>query len=117
DAPPRTGDNARTLQVASPDQNPAESYEATKPMRKLDTAIRRLTPGYRRLVVLRHVNSLRYEQIAAVTRLPLGTVKNRIFRARSLLRREIDRPDPARGLRAGANTWRSDRSPRAENGA
>jgi len=96
DASPRPGDNVRTLQIASSDQNPAESYEATETMRKLETAIRRLPPGYRRLIVLRHVNSLRYEQIAAVTRLPLGTVKNRIFRARAILRREIERPEPLR---------------------
>ena len=117
DAPGGSSQTPRSLQIASTEQDPESSFESRETIRRLEAAIRRLPAGYRRLIVLRHVNSLRYEQIAAVTRLPLGTVKNRIFRARALLRRDIDRPDPARGLRAGANTWRSDRSPRAENGA
>jgi RNA polymerase sigma-70 factor (ECF subfamily) len=96
DATPPSAEGVRRLQIASTDQNPAESYESRDTMRRLDAAIRRLPPGYRRLIVLRHVNQLRYEQIAAVTRLPLGTVKNRIFRARTILRRDIERPEPAR---------------------
>ena len=96
DASPPSAEGVRRLQIASTDQNPAESYESRDTMRRLDAAIRRLPPGYRRLIVLRHVNQLRYEQIAAVTRLPLGTVKNRIFRARTILRRDIERPEPPR---------------------
>ena len=91
-----SGDNVRRIQIPSQDQDPAESLESRETMQRLESAISRLSPGYRRLIVLRHVNSLRYEQIAAVTGLPLGTVKNRIFRARAILRREIDRPEPAR---------------------
>lgn len=96
DAAPPSGDDMRRLQIASSDQDPAESLETKETMRRLERAVRHLPPGYRRLIVLRHVNSLRYEQIAAVTRLPLGTVKNRIFRARAILRREIERPEPPR---------------------
>jgi len=97
DAPQPAGDNVRRIQIASTDQDPAERLESKETMKRLELAIRRLPSGYRRLIVLRHVNSLRYEQIAAVTGLPLGTVKNRIFRARAILRREIDRPEPRRG--------------------
>jgi RNA polymerase sigma-70 factor (ECF subfamily) len=102
DAPQPAYDRVRRLQIAAEGQNPAESFESRETMRRLEAAIQALPPGYRRLIVLRHVNSLRYEQIAAVTGLPLGTVKNRIFRARAILRRLIDRPEPERaaGLRA-----------------
>lgn len=96
DAPQPAGDNVRRIQIASTDQDPSERLESKETMKRLELAIRRLPAGYRRLIVLRHVNSLRYEQIAAVTGLPLGTVKNRIFRARAILRREIDRPEPRR---------------------
>jgi len=96
DAPAPPFDKARKLEIASDGQDPAQSFEAHETMARLESAVRSLPPSYRRLIVLRHVNSLRYEQIAAVTGLPLGTVKNRIFRARALLRRMIDRPGPAR---------------------
>jgi len=38
------------------------------------------------LIVLRHSHDLSYDEIAEVTGLPLGTVKNRLFRAREAMR-------------------------------
>jgi RNA polymerase sigma-70 factor (ECF subfamily) len=96
DSPPTQHGTVPRIQLASDQQDPSETFESKETLKRLEAAIRRLPPGYRRLIVLRHVNSLRYEQIAAVTRLPLGTVKNRIFRARVILRREIDRAEPRR---------------------
>jgi len=56
-----------------------------------------LPAAYRELIVLRHSHDLSYDEIAEVTGLPLGTVKNRLFRAREamrdlLLRRGITSP-------------------------
>src|SRR4029078_12146808 len=45
-----------------------------------------LPRAYRELIVLRHSHDLSYDEIAEVTGLPLGTVKNRIFRAREAMR-------------------------------
>ena len=36
--------------------------------------------------MLRHGQDLSYDEIAEVTGLPLGTVKNRLFRAREMMR-------------------------------
>ncbi len=52
-------------------------------------AIDELPPNYRLVVLLRHVDDMTYDDIAAVTGLPLGTVKNRLFRAREMLRRKL----------------------------
>ena len=41
--------------------------------------------------MLRHVSELSYDEIAEVTGLPLGTVKNRIFRAREAMRKHLVR--------------------------
>jgi RNA polymerase sigma-70 factor (ECF subfamily) len=43
------------------------------------------------LIELRHAHDLSYDEIAVVTGLPLGTVKNRIFRAREAMRVEFMR--------------------------
>jgi RNA polymerase sigma-70 factor (ECF subfamily) len=55
----------------------------------LSGAIRRLPEPYRRLIHLRHHRHLSYLQIARATQLPLGTVKNRMFRAREILRQSL----------------------------
>ena len=44
---------------------------------------------YRQLILLRHRQHCRYDEIARITQLPIGTVKNRIFRAREMLRHEL----------------------------
>ena len=58
--------------------------------RELAQAIHReigkLPPSYRELVVLRHLVGLAYNEIAELKGLPLGTVKNKLFRAHSVLR-------------------------------
>jgi RNA polymerase sigma-70 factor, ECF subfamily len=51
--------------------------------RLLDAALDHLRPEYRRAVVLRYQQDLGYEEIAAITGEPVGTVKSHLHRARS----------------------------------
>jgi RNA polymerase sigma-70 factor (ECF subfamily) len=48
-------------------------------------ALLALPPDFREAVVLRDVNQLSYEEIAEALRVPLGTVKSRLSRARAML--------------------------------
>lgn len=52
----------------------------------IDVEVEKLPPDYRELIQLRHFAELSYEEIAAMKKLPLGTVKNKLFRARNLLK-------------------------------
>jgi len=56
----------------------------------IDQAVKNLPPDYRELIQLRHYAELSYEEIATMKRLPLGTVKNKLFRARNLLKDALD---------------------------
>ena len=49
-------------------------------------AVQDLPESYRLLITLRHLQGMSYAEIAEVTRMPLGTVKTGIFRARRELR-------------------------------
>ena len=49
-----------------------------------------LPSDYRVLIQLRHFAELSYEEIASMKKLPLGTVKNKLFRARNLLKVELE---------------------------
>jgi RNA polymerase sigma-70 factor (ECF subfamily) len=57
----------------------------------LSRLIERLPGAYREMIVLRHISELSYEEMAEITDLPLGTVKNRTFRAREMMRRMIEK--------------------------
>ena len=46
---------------------------------------------YRELILLRYLQGLKYDEIAQITELPVGTVKNRIFKAKEILRLEIEK--------------------------
>ncbi len=59
-----------------------------------DTALRRLSPGFRAAVVLRDVCGLDYAEIAEILDLPPGTVRSRIARGRAALVPLLPDPGP-----------------------
>jgi RNA polymerase sigma-70 factor (ECF subfamily) len=70
------------------DTAPSPLQEVSRAERadRLKAALAQLPPMYREVLVLYHFEHLKYTEIAEVLELPLGTVMNRIFRARSKLR-------------------------------
>lgn len=56
----------------------------------IDKAVENLPADYRELIQLRHFAEMSYEEIATMKKLPLGTVKNKLFRARNLLKETLD---------------------------
>lgn len=56
---------------------------------KIENAINRLPEKYRIAIELRHKDDKSYEEIADILKIPLGTVKARIFRAREMLKKEL----------------------------
>jgi len=68
---------------------PEQETERRERRSEIEGIVRLLPEAYRELIVLRHSNDLSYEEIAEVTGLPLGTVKNRLFRAREAMRDEL----------------------------
>jgi len=55
----------------------------------LEDALKRLSVQYRAALVLREVEGLRYEEIAEIMEVSLGTVKSRILRGREALRKVL----------------------------
>lgn len=85
-------------EVAIESRRPTPEQESERRERRLEieSVVQLLQASYRELIVLRHSHDLSYDEIAEVTGLPLGTVKNRLFRARETMRdllvqRGIDR--------------------------
>lgn len=56
---------------------------------QIQAALAKLPPKLRTAVVLHDIEGMAYEDIAAVEKIPLGTVKSRIFNARVALREHL----------------------------
>ncbi len=69
-------DGAYQLQIESQAPNPEQNREQSEWRTEIDAVIKCLPTSYRELIVLRHSRDLSYDEIAEVTGLPLGTVKN-----------------------------------------
>lgn len=78
------------VHLADPTPGPVELSIREERAQLLRQALGQLPPMYREVLVLYHFEHLKYEEIAAVLALPLGTVMNRIFRARKRLRELYD---------------------------
>ena len=83
-----TGERARAtaVTVVSSDESPLEELESRELGASIEKAIARLRPEYRACIILRHVEDYSYDEIAEIVKLPLGTVKTYIHRARQELR-------------------------------
>ena len=79
------------LQIPAKGPSPERALQRSERRAQIEEVIAQLPPRYRELILLRHVSELGYDEIAEVTGLPLGTVKNRIFRAREAMRKHLVR--------------------------
>ena len=76
-------------QIRASDPSPDQLLRCRELAGRLDEEIRALPRQYRQLLHLRHQGQMRYDEIARSTGIPIGTVKNRIFRAREILRNRL----------------------------
>ncbi len=87
-------------------ERPDELLEGRRMEKIVKDAIMQIDPEFRRLVILRDVEDLSYDEIAEVTELPKGTVKSRIHRGRAQLKERVERilAEPPRSRRAAKRT-------------
>jgi RNA polymerase sigma-70 factor (ECF subfamily) len=81
---------ATSIAVASGGESPLEELESRELGSAIERAIGKLRPEYRACIMLRHVEDKSYEEIAEIVKLPLGTVKTYIHRARHELRAALE---------------------------
>jgi RNA polymerase sigma-70 factor (ECF subfamily) len=77
-------------QVADPGPSVARRFELAEIRQKIERALESVPETLRELFVLRHVSEFSYEEIADIKGLPVGTVKNRVFQAKELLRKRME---------------------------
>ena len=73
----------------SNNNNSETSLIRTERMEIVQSAIEKLPPLFKTLIMLYHYEELSYEEIAEITSLPVGTVKSYLFRSRKSLKETI----------------------------
>jgi RNA polymerase sigma factor (sigma-70 family) len=93
DATPPGDEDALTLGEQLPDQGPAPEAQVQKveARQAVHQALQKLSPELREAVILRDLQDMDYRDIAAVLKVPEGTVKSRINRGRTELARLLSR--------------------------
>ncbi|HZH74121.1 MAG TPA: sigma-70 family RNA polymerase sigma factor [Mariniphaga sp.] len=85
-----SGESNEAVRLKSKDPNPEEKLIRQQKAIILHHIVRKLKPRYRILVELRYFREYSYEEIANELKLPIGTVKAQLFRAREMLFKLIE---------------------------
>jgi RNA polymerase sigma-70 factor (ECF subfamily) len=93
DAAPSEHEDAMTLSERIPDKAlpPDARVQSRETKEAVHRALQKLSPDLREAVILRDLQDMDYREIAAVLRVPEGTVKSRINRGRAELARLLQR--------------------------
>jgi RNA polymerase sigma-70 factor (ECF subfamily) len=80
-----------TVHREIPDWSKTPDYELLRKEKNeiIHQAINSLPEHYRKVIILRHFEDKSYEEIAKELKLPIGTVKVHLFRARELLYKKL----------------------------
>jgi RNA polymerase sigma-70 factor (ECF subfamily) len=78
-----------TWEFPSDDPDPYGDARNRERGEAIQEAIEALPWEYRELILFRHFGELTYDEIAKLKEMPLGTVKNKLFRARQMLKEQL----------------------------
>lgn len=80
-------DDEPKTEISDESNSPEQIAERNEKVAAVRSAIAQLDETQRTVITLFDMNGLSYEEIAAVMRCPVGTVKSRLYRAREQLRK------------------------------
>jgi RNA polymerase sigma-70 factor (ECF subfamily) len=72
--------------MIDPAARPEAQYESFELENAIQHSLRQLTPAYREALILVDIEGLSYEEASVAARVPVGTVKSRLARARLQMR-------------------------------
>lgn len=78
---------------ASEYSRPGEALERAEQEQRVQRALSRLSPEHRAVLVLKDMEGQKYEAIADILGVPIGTIRSRLHRARAELRELLEREE------------------------
>ena len=85
-----SGGDDRPFEIAMPGPSPLEQFQSREDCAEVGEVLLKLEPSYREVLVLRFFEELSLEEIAAVTKAPLSTVKSRLYRGLAALKPRME---------------------------
>lgn len=79
----------KEFELPDPDRDPEDLVNSAITEKHIQKAISNLPPKFRQVIILRDVQGFSYEEISAMIKVPLGTVKSRVNRARLRLQEDL----------------------------
>ena len=76
------GIGEKDYEIPSEDESPTKHLEEAQTEQDIRRALAQLPLNFRTVIILRDVQELSYEEISKIMKIPLGTVKSRVNRAR-----------------------------------
>jgi RNA polymerase sigma-70 factor (ECF subfamily) len=86
DDPIQTPDGEIATDPPSGEPSALDRLEARDVQQKVQGCINALDAEFKEVIVLRDIQGFSYEEISAMLKVPVGTVKSRLFRAREAMR-------------------------------
>ena len=90
DAPVDTDDGDMQRELADERRGPAELAESSVIQEEVRSAVARISPKLRPVLVMYDLQGMSYQEIAEILGCPLGTVKSRLFNARAQLKEQLE---------------------------
>jgi RNA polymerase sigma-70 factor (ECF subfamily) len=75
--------------LVDPDSDPERQFESFELEHAIQRSLDKLQPIYRLMLVLVDIEGLSYEEAARAARVPVGTVKSRLARARTQMQKSL----------------------------
>ena len=82
-------DEEKDMDITDDAPTPEELLELSEKQRAVRLAIAELSDEHREVITLSDIEQLSYEEISEILRCPVGTVKSRLNRARSALKKKL----------------------------
>jgi RNA polymerase sigma-70 factor (ECF subfamily) len=89
----RNGDSPAQPLDVSEYSRPGEAMERAEEERRVQDALSRLSPEHRTVLILKDMEGQKYETMAEVLQVPIGTIRSRLHRARAELRELLQRDE------------------------
>jgi RNA polymerase sigma-70 factor (ECF subfamily) len=83
-------DDRPPFEIPSDEPSICAQFELNDLRGKIEKALDKLPPHLRELFVWRHINEFSYDEIAEIKEIPVGTIKNRVFQSKELIRQFLE---------------------------